>query len=84
MGLNAAYIKDRYPDFYPIWIEGHENRIKKIPYHTSILQTPEGRAFINYLPMQCESHKQRAVALDSDDEGVTAEEITGNLMGDIS
>ena len=84
LGLNAAYVKDRYPDFYPIWIEGHENHIKKIPYPTSILQTPEGRAFINYLPMQCESHKQGAAALDSDDEGVTAEEITGNLMGDIS
>ena len=84
LGLNAAYVKDRYPDFYPIWIEGHENRIKKIPYPTSILRTPEGGAFINYLPMQCESHKQGAAALDSDDEGVTAEEIAGNLMGDIS
>ena len=83
-GLNAAYIKDRYPDFYLIWIEGHENRIKKIPYPTSILQTPDGGAFINYLAMQCKSHKQGAAALDSDDEAVTAEEIAGNLMGDIS
>ena len=48
LGLNTAYIKDRYPDFYPIWIEGHENHIKKIPYPTSVLRTPEGGAFINY------------------------------------
>ena len=34
LGLNAAYVKDRYPDFYPIWIEGHEKLYKEdpIPY----------------------------------------------------
>ena len=84
LGLNAAYIKDRYPAFYPIWIEGHVNHLNKIAYPASILRTPECGAFINFMPMVCDSHKPGAAALDSDDEGVTAEEIAGNLMRDIS
>ena len=37
MGLNRAYIKEKYPEFYPIWIEGHRNHLAKIAYPTSIL-----------------------------------------------
>ena len=84
LGLNAAYVKDRYPAFYPIWIEGHANRLNKIAYPASILCTPDSRAFINFMPMECESHKPGVTALDSDDEGVTAKEIAGNFMRHIS
>ena len=37
MGLNGAYIKEKFPEFYPIWIEGHRNCLAKIAYPTSIL-----------------------------------------------
>ena len=51
MGLNRGFIKEKYPEFYPIWIEGHCNRIEKIAYPTSILQTQDGHALINFMPM---------------------------------
>ena len=78
MGLNAAFVKEKYPEYYPIWLEGHQNRINKIAYPTSILRTPDGEQLINFMPMECESHKPGAAALDSDDDDVTAEDIAGN------
>ena len=77
MGLNAAYIKEKFPEFYPIWIEGHRNRLAKIAYPTSILRTNDGQALINFMPMRCDQYKEGATAVDSDDEGVTKHDIAG-------
>ena len=77
MGLNSAFIKEKFPEFYLIWVEGHCNHLAKIAYPTSILCTSNGQAFINFMPMRCDRYKQGAKAVDSDDEGVTNEDIAG-------
>ena len=77
MGLNRAYIKEKLPEFYPIWIEGHRNCLAKITYPTSILRTRDGQALINFMPMWCDQYKEGATAVDSDDEGVTKDDIAG-------
>ena len=77
MGLNGAFVKEKFPEFYPIWVEGHRNRIAKIAYPTAILCTSDGQVLINFMPMQCEKYKEGTTAVDSDDEGVTNEDIAG-------
>ena len=77
MGLNRAYIKEKFPEFYPIWIEGRHNRLAKIAYPTSILRTSDSNALINFMPMLCDWYKEGATAVDSDDEGVTKHDIAG-------
>ena len=77
LGLNGGFIIEKYPEFYPIWIEGHRNHIEKIAYPTSILRTQDGLTLINFMPMQCNQHREGATAVDSDDEGVTKDDIAG-------
>ena len=53
MGRNAAYVKEYYPDFYPLYLSGHENRIAMRPFPQTVNNPTRDHITVYLTSMQC-------------------------------
>ena len=51
MGRNAAYVKEHYPVYYPLYLRGHENRMAMKPYPQTVNNPTGDKCVVHLTPM---------------------------------
>ena len=77
MGRNAAYVKEHYPDFYQLYLSGHDNRIAMQPFPQMVNNPTGDKCVVSLTPMEC-LHYDPGVTFDIEEgEEVSQQQLRG-------